>query len=151
MKTNSDPLHQLIHSLSKGEKRSFKIYASRHVLGDENNYVKLFDAIEKQKEYDEEALLKKFKNEKFIIDVQNDACKSLRSLINQYCSGFCGNIENLENAGLSMLFLGRFSIAFQMLCVGFHIWSYCYPGFRFRKIWVWLLAPTWATTTTDPD
>lgn len=66
MKSHLDPLHQLIRSLSKGEKRSFKIYASRHVLGEENNYVKLFDAIEKQEVYDEAALLKKFKNEKFI-------------------------------------------------------------------------------------
>lgn len=83
-----------------------------------------------------------FKNENFIIDVQNDACKSLRSLVNYYCSHFCDKIWDLENAGLAMIFLGSFSILFHMLCVSFHIWSYFYPSFKFRKIWVWLIFPT---------
>jgi len=66
MKINIDLLHQLIHSLSKSEKRYFKINASRHVLGESNKYVMLFDAIERQKEYDEDAIIKKFKGEKFL-------------------------------------------------------------------------------------
>ncbi len=60
---HSDSLHRLIHSLSKQEKRHFKIFASRHTIGEQNNYVLLFDAIEKMKEYDETVLLKKFKGE----------------------------------------------------------------------------------------
>ena len=83
-----------------------------------------------------------FKNENYIIDVQNDACKSLKSLVDQYCSGFCGNIDNLEKAGMGMIFLGSFSIAIHLLCVGFHLWSYFYPSFKFKRIWVWLLLPT---------
>lgn len=63
---SSDQLHKLIHSLSKQEKRHFKIFAGRHTIGEQNNYVTLFDAIEKVKEYDEEALLKKFRGESFI-------------------------------------------------------------------------------------
>ncbi len=63
---SSDQLHKLIHSLTKPEKRHFKIFGSRHTIGDQNNYVMLFDAIEKSKEYDEEALLKKFSKELFI-------------------------------------------------------------------------------------
>ncbi len=63
---SSDQLHKLIHSLTKQEKRHFKIFAGRHTIGDQNNYVVLFDAIEKVKEYDEEALLKKFSKELFI-------------------------------------------------------------------------------------
>lgn len=62
----SDNLHRLIKSLSKPEKRYFKVYSSRHVIGDQNNYQMLFDAIDRQKEYDEEKLLRKFKEEAFV-------------------------------------------------------------------------------------
>ncbi len=62
----SEHLFQLIRSLSSHEKRYFKLYASRHTIGDENNYVRLFDAIDAQEEYDEPSLLKQFKKEAFI-------------------------------------------------------------------------------------
>lgn len=62
----SDTLHRLIRSLSKAEKRYFKIYSSRHVIGEKNNYQSLFDAIAKQVDYDEDKLFKKFKNQAFI-------------------------------------------------------------------------------------
>ncbi|MDT8413401.1 MAG: hypothetical protein RQ875_13125 [Vicingaceae bacterium] len=57
-------LHELIHSLSKSEKRFIKLNAQFH-QGDKA-YMKLFDAIEKQKKYDEEVLKVKFRNESFI-------------------------------------------------------------------------------------
>ncbi len=57
-------LFELIHSLTKSEKRYFKVFASMH--GANNNYVQLFDAIHKQKEYDEEALKKRFKDKDFV-------------------------------------------------------------------------------------
>ncbi|MBK6611564.1 MAG: hypothetical protein IPG29_11960 [Sphingobacteriales bacterium] len=60
----SEPLFDLIKSLTKSEKRFFKIYSSRHVIGNENNYVKLFDAINQQPIYNETALLQRFKNTK---------------------------------------------------------------------------------------
>jgi hypothetical protein len=62
-KTHSDQLHRLIHSLTKQEKRHFKIFASRHTIGEQNNYVHLFDIIEKMKVYDEAALLKKLRGD----------------------------------------------------------------------------------------
>ena len=62
----SDSLHRLIKSLTKPEKRYFKVFSSRHVIGDQNNYLILFDAIDKQSDYDEAKLLKKFKGEPFI-------------------------------------------------------------------------------------
>ncbi len=61
----SDHLFKLIKSLNKSEKRYFSLYASRHTLGEKNNYAILFDAISKQSEYDEAALLKQFKKEAF--------------------------------------------------------------------------------------
>lgn len=65
MKTVSNNLFLLIRSLSGQEKRYFKLYASRHIIGDKNKYLLLFDAIEKQKEYDEPAIKQQFKNETF--------------------------------------------------------------------------------------
>lgn len=62
----SDELHKLIKSLSQAEKRYFKVYASRHVIADGNDYVKLFDAIAQQKEYNERAIKEKFKNQSFL-------------------------------------------------------------------------------------
>ncbi len=58
-KSSSRDLFLLIKSLTKSEKRYFKLYASRHKGEEENNYVRLFDAIAKQDEYDEEEILKK--------------------------------------------------------------------------------------------
>jgi hypothetical protein len=55
-RTASDSLFQLIHSLSRSEKGYVKKYCSRHVLGDGNDYVRLFDAIEAQERPDETAL-----------------------------------------------------------------------------------------------
>jgi hypothetical protein len=65
MKT-SDNLFRLIKSLSKSEKGYFKKYANFHVRNEENNYTRIFDAIDTQKEYDEKKILKKFSKERFI-------------------------------------------------------------------------------------
>ncbi|CAN5427109.1 hypothetical protein BH10BAC1_BH10BAC1_18940 [soil metagenome] len=62
----SNELFKLIKSLSQSEKRFFKIYATRHVIGEQNNYVQLFDAIANQKQYDEKVVKEKFEGEAFI-------------------------------------------------------------------------------------
>ena len=62
----SDSLFQLIKSLNKSEKRYFSLYASRHTIGEKNNYIILFEAIDKQLEYNESLILKQFKKEAFI-------------------------------------------------------------------------------------
>ncbi len=50
-------LFNLVQSLTKGEKRFFKLYAHTRSAHMENlNYLTLFDAIEKQKEYNEEKI-----------------------------------------------------------------------------------------------
>lgn len=66
MKPPSDELFRLIHSLTKSEKRYFKLFTKIHVRGNENNYIKLFDAIERQDKYDEEKIKRKFKGHHFI-------------------------------------------------------------------------------------
>ncbi|OFY84630.1 MAG: hypothetical protein A3F72_01345 [Bacteroidetes bacterium RIFCSPLOWO2_12_FULL_35_15] len=65
MKT-SDNLFRLIKSLNKSEKGYFKKYANFHVRNEQNNYTKIFDAIDTQKEYNENKLFRKFREERFI-------------------------------------------------------------------------------------
>ncbi len=62
----NEALFDLIHSLTKSEKRYFKLMSSRHTIGDENNYIRLFDAIGKQSTYSEEELFSFFKGEAFL-------------------------------------------------------------------------------------
>jgi len=57
----SEELFKLIHSLSRSEKRFFKI--SSDPLAREKNYIRLFDFIAEQKKYDESALKLAFQNE----------------------------------------------------------------------------------------
>lgn len=52
-------LFDLIQSMTMSEKRYFKVYSSKHVIGGKNDYVQLFDAIDKMSDYDEDALLSK--------------------------------------------------------------------------------------------
>lgn len=59
-------LFDLIKTMSRSEKGYFKKYSTRHVIGGENDYIKLFDAIEQQEQYDEKKLVKKLKGQKFI-------------------------------------------------------------------------------------
>ncbi|MFT5834725.1 MAG: hypothetical protein ACI97N_002365, partial [Cognaticolwellia sp.] len=53
MKTPSQDLYKLIKSLTKTEKRYFSKFAEKHVIGDQNNYYKLFKVIDNQSIYDE--------------------------------------------------------------------------------------------------
>ncbi len=62
----NNALFDLIHSLTKSEKRYFKLMSTRHAIGGENNYIVLFDAIDKQSSYDEDKLFKTFKGEAFL-------------------------------------------------------------------------------------
>jgi hypothetical protein len=58
-KLYSDHLFNLVHSLSKAEKRFFKLYTSLLKDTQEKKFIILFEAIEKQKTYDELAILMK--------------------------------------------------------------------------------------------
>jgi len=56
---STDILFQLIKSLEKAEKRHFKLYIKRSSGKEDLKIVRLFDALDKIKEYDEKLLLKK--------------------------------------------------------------------------------------------
>lgn len=65
MAINTD-LFDLIQSLTRTEKAYFKKFAYKKDKAKDNPYLQLFDAIDRQKEYDEEKLVKKFRKEKFV-------------------------------------------------------------------------------------
>jgi hypothetical protein len=54
----SDTLFQLIHSLEKSEKRHFKLYIKRSSAKEDLKIIRLFDALDRQTEYDEKQLFK---------------------------------------------------------------------------------------------
>lgn len=108
----SDELHQLIKNLSMSEKRYFKIYSSKHVIAGENNYIRLFDAIEKQEEYNEPKIKTIFGKETFISHLPsekhylyNHVLDSLnafhkdRTFLTRYCN-IIMTIEILYHKGL---------------------------------------------------
>jgi hypothetical protein len=65
----STALHALIQTLTQAEKRYLRMYAGRHVVGEENQYMLLFDAVQQQTTYDEAAI--KAEWEKSGTDVKN--------------------------------------------------------------------------------
>ena len=58
--SRSDQLFSLVKSLTKAEKRNFRIYTSRFQEGNSSKYIQLFDLLDKQKELDEASINKKF-------------------------------------------------------------------------------------------
>lgn len=64
--TPHDHVHRLIRSMTRAEKRYFKLYTSRHVVSGHSNHQTLFDAISLMEDYDEAALLKRFAAEAFV-------------------------------------------------------------------------------------
>jgi hypothetical protein len=53
-----EPLFDLINSMTMSEKRFFKIFSRRHIIGDKNEYSILFDFIDKETELTNQTLLK---------------------------------------------------------------------------------------------
>lgn len=64
-KEKEDALFLMIKSLNKAQKRYIKVN-STHIIGKKNNYMRLFDALDKMDEYDEDKLAAKFKGTNFI-------------------------------------------------------------------------------------
>jgi hypothetical protein len=59
-------LFLLVKSLKHTEKRYFTLSASAMVLSKKNNYLKLFEVLNEQTEYDEAFILKKYRNQPFV-------------------------------------------------------------------------------------
>ncbi|MCP4443649.1 MAG: hypothetical protein GY810_32495 [Aureispira sp.] len=66
MNVPDENIHTLIHALTKSEKRYFKLFVKNIGGKAQTNYIKLFDAIVAQSEYNEAKIKKKFDKEKFV-------------------------------------------------------------------------------------
>ncbi len=88
-KTPSDKLFKLVKSLSGSEKRYFNIYVNNKWGDRQNKYLRLFSAIDKQSEFDEEALKKTiYKNAKFESRKYSELKAYLYELILKSLHGF---------------------------------------------------------------
>ncbi len=85
-----DELFTLVKSLSRSEKRYIKLHSRHDSSG--ANYLKLFDAVDAQEEYDEAAIKKQFRNETFIKQLHVTKYY-LRNLIMDALRSFHGNIS----------------------------------------------------------
>jgi len=56
--THKDSLFVLVKSLSKSEKRQFKLYAGRLGVNTDSKFIALFNLLDKMSQYDEEVILK---------------------------------------------------------------------------------------------
>lgn len=63
--SKQDSLFELVKSLNQSEKRYFRIFASRHVKGSENQYMKIFSVLDGLDQYDEDTIRKTIEKEKF--------------------------------------------------------------------------------------
>ncbi|MEZ4993403.1 MAG: hypothetical protein R2824_23475 [Saprospiraceae bacterium] len=59
LNAQKDQLFLLINSLSKAEKRNFRLYATRIQSGKETKFLQLFDVLDKLDDFDEQAILKR--------------------------------------------------------------------------------------------
>lgn len=57
--TSRDQLFTLVKSLSKAEKRNFKLYANRFQSGQDSKFIQLFDVLDRLPEYDDEQILRR--------------------------------------------------------------------------------------------
>lgn len=106
----STELFDLIKTLTKSEKRFFKLSSS--IQSGEKNYIKIFDAIDNQELYNEDELKELFKDESFIAHFPSEKnhlykliLKSLRSFhadksISSVLSQEIKNIEILQKKAL---------------------------------------------------
>jgi tetratricopeptide (TPR) repeat protein len=63
---NTSELFRLIKAMNRGEKRFFSMYSNRYENAKDKTYLQLFEAIEGQENYNEEALKKKFRSQAFV-------------------------------------------------------------------------------------
>lgn len=94
MKNVSHSLHELIHSMTKAEKRYFKLYVRRFTSDNQSIYERLFDVLDTTSEYDEQALLEKYADEAFthrFSIVKNRLYQTVTKSLDAYHSA--GNVD----------------------------------------------------------
>ena len=105
MKASND-LFQLIKSLTKSEKGYFKKINSIHIRGEKNNYMRLFEAIDKQEVFDEHKIILQFKGDTFTNQLsvaKNYLYNLILKSLEQYYSSINSELRSLLNQ-LEILF-----------------------------------------------
>ena len=97
--TISNTLFRLIRSLSQSEKRYFKLYVT--VQHQKTKYMQLFEAIDEQDMYNEQALRLQFSAERFLKNF-SEAKKYLFNLILKSMRAYRSDI-NIENKIFNLL------------------------------------------------
>lgn len=92
----SDNLFSLIKSLTKSEKRYFKIIASKRSDDEKSNYLQLFNAIDKQDEYDEEKIIRQFSQTTFIKHLPSEKNYLYFSILKALVLYHEGNFQFIE-------------------------------------------------------
>lgn len=83
---NLDFIVELIHSLSRNEKRAFKIYASRHIIGERNKYVTLFYTLDKLKgNYSGKKIIAVLKKNNLTQSLSSDSSYLIQILVDSLC------------------------------------------------------------------
>lgn len=90
----SDDLFTLVKSLTPAEKRYFKLIAQTHASGEATNYLLLFEAMDKQTEYDEEAIKKKYRKEKFVAQLTFTRNALRNKILDALCAYIGGSKDN---------------------------------------------------------
>lgn len=86
---HKESLFQLIKSLSKNEKGYFKKFVSRYTSVEKSNYIRLFEIIDKQEEYDEKKIKKQF--------ITNKLSKNLSVSKNYLYSAILKSLRSYSN------------------------------------------------------
>lgn len=88
--TSTDELFKLIHSMTKSEKRYFKLNASQNLRNGKSNYLEFFDMVARMQEYDEEKLMRKLKGTKLaenLASVKYQLTQLILRILRQYHAG----------------------------------------------------------------
>ena len=78
-----DSLFLLVKSLSKSEKRQFKLYAGRLGGNSEKNFMALFSVLDKMEDFDESIILQKTNIKKQrCLEIKREILRLLQKLLN---------------------------------------------------------------------
>lgn len=139
----SNELFDLIKSLSKSEKRFFKLQSA--LQSGDKNYVRLFDCVDKMEEYDEELIKKTFKGEKFIKHLPSEK-NHLYKLILKALRGYYGDtsvssvlkqeIKNIEILYNKALFdeCNKFLMRAKKLAIKYEKFYYLFELINWEKM-----------------
>lgn len=138
----SAELFELIKSLSKSEKRFFKLHSS--LQNGEKNYLRLFDFVDGMEVYDEDEVQRHFKGEKFIKHLPSEKnhlykliLKSLRSFHgeNSVSSILKQEIKNIEILYNKALFheCSKFLLRAKKLAIEYEKFYYLFELINWEK------------------